>query len=83
LVEIQFDFGFGQILDRLVVVEVVNLVNSSEVKGLSLLDVILVLSSEDLCLLEDLDEIGLGIRSKYSFEALEFSQLLGIQFFYF
>ena len=40
MVEIQFDFGFGQILDRLVVVEVVNLVNSSEVKGLSLLDVI-------------------------------------------
>ena len=70
MVEVQFDFGFGKILERLVVVEVVNLVNSSEVKGLSLLDVILVLSSEDLCLLEDLDEIGLGIRSKYSFEAL-------------
>ena len=72
MLEVQFDFGFGEVFEGFVVVEVVDFVDCSEIKGLPLLDVILVLSSEDLCLLEDLDQVRLGFWGKYFFKTLDF-----------
>ncbi len=55
--------------------------NGPEVEGLPLFDVSLILCSEDLWFLEDFDEIGLGVRGEYFFEALKFSEFLGVGLF--
>ena len=54
-----------------------------QVKGLFLLDVILVLNSEDLCLLEDFNKVRLGFGGKYFFKTIDFVQLLRVYFLFF